>query len=223
MGGPLARDRRRHRHRARERGRPGDHPRRPRERGVRRPRDRAASTPIASRSSRGRSPRRSASPASPPTRSASSRTPTRRAERAQLCWTLGITEHHNGVDNVFALINLALLTGHVGRYGSGLAAAARPEQRPGRRRHGRAPEQAARLRRRRGRRGARPLRGGVGRRDPADATGCHLTEHVRGDGARRPARALRDRREPGPVGGRPGPHAPPPRRASTTSSSRTSS
>ncbi len=43
-----------------------------------------------------------------------------RAPRAQLCWTLGITEHHNAVDNVFALINLALLTGHVGRYGSGL-------------------------------------------------------------------------------------------------------
>jgi len=42
------------------------------------------------------------------------------AERAQLCWTLGITEHHNGADNVFSLINLALLTGHVGRYGSGL-------------------------------------------------------------------------------------------------------
>jgi formate dehydrogenase major subunit len=42
------------------------------------------------------------------------------AARAQLCWTLGITEHHNAVDNVFALINLALLTGHVGRYGSGL-------------------------------------------------------------------------------------------------------
>ena len=43
------------------------------------------------------------------------------AERAQLCWTLGITEHHNAADNVFALINLALLCGHVGRYGSGLA------------------------------------------------------------------------------------------------------
>ena len=42
------------------------------------------------------------------------------AERAQICWTLGITEHHNAVDNVLALINLALLTGHVGRYGSGL-------------------------------------------------------------------------------------------------------
>ena len=38
-----------------------------------------------------------------------------RADRAQLCWTLGITEHHNAVDNVRALINLALLTGHVGR------------------------------------------------------------------------------------------------------------
>jgi predicted molibdopterin-dependent oxidoreductase YjgC len=43
-----------------------------------------------------------------------------RADRAMICWTLGITEHHNAVDNVFALINLALLTGHVGRYGSGL-------------------------------------------------------------------------------------------------------
>jgi predicted molibdopterin-dependent oxidoreductase YjgC len=43
-----------------------------------------------------------------------------RAERAELCWTLGITEHHNAVDNVVALINLGLLTGHVGRYGSGI-------------------------------------------------------------------------------------------------------
>ena len=43
-----------------------------------------------------------------------------RADRAQLCWTLGITEHHTATDNVLALCNLALLTGHVGRYGSGL-------------------------------------------------------------------------------------------------------
>ena len=42
------------------------------------------------------------------------------APSAQLCWTLGITEHHNAVDNVRALINLSLLTGHVGRYGSGV-------------------------------------------------------------------------------------------------------
>ena len=44
-----------------------------------------------------------------------------KADRAQLCWTLGITEHHNATDNVLALINLSLLTGHVGRWGSGLA------------------------------------------------------------------------------------------------------
>jgi formate dehydrogenase major subunit len=42
------------------------------------------------------------------------------AERAQILWTLGITEHHNAVDNVLALCNLALLTGHIGRWGSGL-------------------------------------------------------------------------------------------------------
>jgi predicted molibdopterin-dependent oxidoreductase YjgC len=42
------------------------------------------------------------------------------ADRALVCWTLGITEHHNAVDNVLSLINLGLLTGHVGRYGSGL-------------------------------------------------------------------------------------------------------
>ena len=43
------------------------------------------------------------------------------AGRAVICWTLGITEHHNAVDNVLALINLSLLTGHVGRYGSGVS------------------------------------------------------------------------------------------------------
>jgi len=42
-----------------------------------------------------------------------------RADKAMICWTLGITEHHNAVDNVLALINLSLLTGHVGRWGSG--------------------------------------------------------------------------------------------------------
>ena len=43
-----------------------------------------------------------------------------KAPTAQLCWTLGITEHATGTDNVLSLINLALLTGHVGRWGSGL-------------------------------------------------------------------------------------------------------
>jgi formate dehydrogenase major subunit len=42
------------------------------------------------------------------------------AGKAQILWTLGITEHHNAVDNVVSLCNLALLTGHIGRWGSGL-------------------------------------------------------------------------------------------------------
>lgn len=42
------------------------------------------------------------------------------APSAMIGWTLGITEHHNAVDNVFALINLALLCGNVGRPGAGL-------------------------------------------------------------------------------------------------------
>ncbi len=43
-----------------------------------------------------------------------------RARTGMICWTLGITEHHNATDNVLALINLGLLTGKVGRYGCGL-------------------------------------------------------------------------------------------------------
>ena len=42
-----------------------------------------------------------------------------RADKAMICWTLGITEHHDAVDNVLALINLALLTGHIGRWACG--------------------------------------------------------------------------------------------------------
>jgi len=43
-----------------------------------------------------------------------------KADKAMICWTLGITEHHDAADNVLALINLGLLTGHVGKWGSGL-------------------------------------------------------------------------------------------------------
>lgn len=43
-----------------------------------------------------------------------------RAKTGMICWTLGITEHHNAVDNVLSLVNLSLLTGKVGRYACGL-------------------------------------------------------------------------------------------------------
>ena len=43
-----------------------------------------------------------------------------RAERGAIYYTLGITEHICGVDNVRCLCNLALMTGHIGREGTGI-------------------------------------------------------------------------------------------------------
>ena len=73
------------------------------------------STRTARASSRTRSSSRERRRACPATSSARPRIAYAKADAAMICWTLGITEHHNAVDNVLALINLALLTGHVGR------------------------------------------------------------------------------------------------------------
>ena len=43
-----------------------------------------------------------------------------RAERGAIFYTLGITEHITGVDNVMCLSNLALMTGNVGKPGTGI-------------------------------------------------------------------------------------------------------
>ena len=136
-----------------------------------------------------------------------------RADRAMICWTLGITEHANAVDNVLALINLALLTGHVGRYGSGLNPlrgqnnvqgggdmGAIPNKLPGFQDVERDEEARARFEAAYGTPSAAALR---------------LAPHadVPRDGARRAQDALRDRREPRAVGGRREPHAASARRA----------
>ena len=42
------------------------------------------------------------------------------ANNAMIAYTLGITEHHCGVNNVFDIANLALLTGHIGKKGNGI-------------------------------------------------------------------------------------------------------
>ena len=65
------------------------------------------------------------------------------APKAQILWTLGITEHHNAVDNVVSLCNLALLTGHVGRWGSGLCPLRGQNNVQGGRRHGRHTQQSS--------------------------------------------------------------------------------
>ncbi|MBM3474843.1 MAG: formate dehydrogenase subunit alpha [Armatimonadetes bacterium] len=43
-----------------------------------------------------------------------------RAKASVIMWSMGITQHTTGVDNVISLANLALLAGHVGRPGAGL-------------------------------------------------------------------------------------------------------
>jgi formate dehydrogenase alpha subunit len=42
------------------------------------------------------------------------------AKNAAIYWALGIPEHSHGTDNAMSLIHLALLTGHIGRRGTGL-------------------------------------------------------------------------------------------------------
>ena len=125
-----------------------------------------------------------------------------RAPRAQLCWTLGITEHHNAVDNVRALINLALLSGHVGRYGSGLNPlrgqnnvqgggdmGAIPNKFPG----GQDVEDPVEH---------CEVRARVGRRRFRAQRGWNLTDMFDAMERRRARHALRHRREPGAVGSR---------------------
>lgn len=43
-----------------------------------------------------------------------------KAERAIIFWGMGISQHVHGTDNVRCLISLAMLTGHIGRPGTGL-------------------------------------------------------------------------------------------------------
>ncbi|TVR06003.1 MAG: formate dehydrogenase subunit alpha, partial [Salinarimonadaceae bacterium] len=43
-----------------------------------------------------------------------------RAERAMIFWGMGVSQHVHGTDNARCLISLALMTGHVGRPGTGL-------------------------------------------------------------------------------------------------------
>ena len=99
-----------------------------------------------------------------------------RADRAMICWTLGITEHHNAVDNVLCADQPRPADRARRPLRLGAQPAARPEQRAGRRRHGRDPEQAAGLPGHRGRsRGARAVRAAWGVTIPPKH-GWHLTQ-----------------------------------------------
>ena len=198
---PLARPPRRQRHRALEHHRPRDHPRRARPPGFHRPRHEQLRGVRGVGRGRGRSNAASRSPACPAETIRELAHAYATAKAAQLCWTLGITEHHNGVDNVLALSNLALLTGQVGRYGAGLSPlrgqnnvqgggdmGALPNRLPG---FQDIVDDAAR----------KKFETLWGTTVPAEP-GWHLTRDVRSDGAWRSPFTVRDRREPGAVRGR---------------------
>lgn len=43
-----------------------------------------------------------------------------KADKAAICYSMGVTQHSKGTDNVFAIANLAMLTGNIGKPGSGV-------------------------------------------------------------------------------------------------------
>ena len=174
VGRPLARARRRHRHPARERGRAGDH-RTPGSRtwsssGARRPGFEAFRESVEPWTLE-EAERVTGVPADAIRELAHAYG---NATNAQLCWTLGITEHHNAVDNVFALINLALLTGKVGKWGSGLQPLRGQNNVQGGGDMGAIPNKLPGFQDILDDGGAREVRGRVGRVDPTRA-GLHLT------------------------------------------------
>ena len=146
-------------------------------------------------------------PGFPANASSSSRTRTRARQARSSAGRSGLPEHHNAVDNVRALINLALLTGHVGRYGSGVCPlrgqnnvqgggdmGALPDKYPG----GQAVadhESRAKFER-----AWNAALAAAARMESAN-------RHVRGNRTRRVGHALRDRRKPGPIRGRSAPGA----------------
>jgi formate dehydrogenase major subunit len=42
------------------------------------------------------------------------------AEAAVVCYAMGLTQHSTGTDNVKSICNLAMLTGNIGRPGTGV-------------------------------------------------------------------------------------------------------
>ena len=42
-----------------------------------------------------------------------------KSERTVVCWCMGLTQHHNGVENIQEMVNLLLLRGNMGRSGAG--------------------------------------------------------------------------------------------------------
>ena len=169
--------RRRHRHRPLEHDGARDHPRRPAQHASSSSARRPASRSTPRRSSSGRSSAASARPASRPTSIREVAHAYARADRAIICWTLG---HHRAPQRGRQRLRADQpRAAHRPRRPLRLGAepAPRPEQRAGRRRHGRDPEQAARLPGHRARRrGPRASSSRPGASTIPPRYGWHLTQ-----------------------------------------------
>ena len=64
---------------------------------------------------------------------------------ASILYTMGITQHTHGTDNVIAVADLAMITGNVGVYAGGRQSAPWAKQRAGRLRHGSASQRLPRI------------------------------------------------------------------------------
>ncbi len=138
----------RHQRRRADRDGARDRHRGPRGRAVR---ARRAATWTRSRNGRRSSPTTGTRPrplrstrASRPRTSARPRASTPPVATAAIYYGLGVTEHSRGSTTVLAIANLAMATGNLGPARRGRESAARPEQRPGRLRHGLVPARASR-------------------------------------------------------------------------------
>ena len=138
VGRRVARPERRHRHRAGQRDGARDHSRRSGRQDVHRARhDELRSVPR-SASSRTRSTFAERITGIPADVIRDAAHQYAKADRAMICWTLGITEHHNAVDNVRRADQPCAAHRTRRPLRVRVQSAARAEQRAGRRRHGRA-------------------------------------------------------------------------------------
>ena len=125
-----------------------------------------------------------------------------RAKASIIFWGMGISQHVHGTDNARCLIALALMTGQVGRPGTGPASAARPEQRAGRLRCRPDPDVLARLSAGRTHRSARAVRKVLASGARSGSRPHGGRDHER-DPCRRDHGHVYRGREPGDVGSRP--------------------
>ena len=144
------------------------------------------------------------SPACRPTSSARRRASSAPPTSGAIFYSMGITQHSHGTEHVLALSNLALLTGNLGRRGTGVNPLRGQNNVQGACDMGALPNVYTGYQAVGDPAAQQALRGGLGRRALADKPGLGVTEAFDAHGRRRRCAAVYvDRREPDALGPRP--------------------